>query len=45
MLDEELAACPFLQNLGLQFSGGIELVITREDDAVDFLLSSRWVTR
>jgi hypothetical protein len=24
MLDEELAACPFLQNLGLQLAGSVE---------------------
>jgi hypothetical protein len=38
VLDEELSARPFLQNLGLQLPGGVELVITREDDAGDLLL-------
>jgi hypothetical protein len=38
MLDEELATRALLQNLGLQFSGGIELVIAGEDGVGDLLL-------
>src|SRR6266436_3301721 len=37
MLNEELAACPFFQKLGLQPPGAIELVVAGESDADDLL--------